>query len=169
MSDSLVNRLGAIEEKLEQISPKPKVKEKPFKLKASIRAKARSAHLKNRVLVFYLGTNRVLTPVIAKIKNNMVQVNEKLYDASTWFYYVYQMGNKNIPCLVVPEWRMTPIGTKDYEEAVKDKNTTDAQTIIIKAIEMKENLMTDKKMGGKMWIWIILGLAVVGYILFGGV
>jgi len=163
------SRLENIEEKLEMILPKPKIKVKPFKLKPMIRARAKKAHLKNRVLVFYLRSNRVVEPVIAKIKNNMVQVGEKLHDASMWYYYIYKIGRVNIPCLVIPEWKLTPIGTRDYELAKATKDTTDAEVNIIRAIEMKENLMLDKpSLGGKAWIWIIIGLAIVGYILFGG-
>ncbi len=144
---------------------KPKKKAREFKLPLRVRMQQKSMVKKSKALILYLRTNRTIDIRIGKIKEGMLMVDDKTFNGSTDFFYLYR---GKIPTIVVPEWSLNPIGTKDYYDAVKNKTVIDPQTIIIRAIEAAEIAAGKKKMGGKALIWIILIGVAVAYIIFGG-
>lgn len=165
---SLNQRLEKMEEVLNLAVAGKKVKqpkEKAFTLPFGMEKRAKTATKSGKVLVLYLKTNRTIVPLFAKVKNNVIIIGEKMYDAGMAYYYMYR---GKIPAIVIKEWDLVPIGTKDYYEAVQNKTIVDPQNIIIRAIEMKENLMNEKKMNWKFIVIILGALAVGYYIFFGG-
>ena len=142
---------------------KKKYKDKPFRLPAKIRARAKRAAQKNKILVFLLKSNRGIVPTIGQMSDGMVYIGDKVHNASLDFIWLYKY---KIPALVIPEWSLVPIGTKDYYEAVDKNKIIDPQTIIIRAIEAKESEMSKKILSGKFLLWIVLVGAAVAYILF---
>ena len=142
---------------------RPLKKKKGFVLPAKVRAKAKKAALKNSVVAFLLRNNRNIDVVMGKMEDGMVQIGEKFHAGSMDYTFLYR---GKIPAMIIPEWSLEPIGTKDYYDAVENNKTIDAQSIILRAIEAKE-LAGKKKIGGKALIWIIIAAAVIGYALFG--
>lgn len=160
----LSEKLDDLTEKMDIIVEKQKLrKKKEFALPFGVRRQLNTLAQKDKVLVMLLKTNRAVQPVTAKINNGIIDVNGKYYDCSHAFIYLWL--NK-YPCIILPEWSLIPIGTKDYFDAMEEGNKADAQTIIIRMIENKEN-MERNKMPSKMVWWLLIGGIIVAYVLFG--
>lgn len=158
-------RLDEVNEKLDLIVPKVKeAKLKPFKFPFGIKSKLKALAKKNSVLVFLLKTNRTIEPLTAKIENDFIVVNDKYHNCSVDFIYMW-LGK--YPAIVLNEWDLNPIGTEDYYKAMESGRNVNAQTVIIRAIEQAA-VEQKQKISGKVWIWIIIGAIIVGYILFAG-
>lgn len=140
-----------------------KGKKKELKLPYKIRASMKKAANKRKIIIFMLGTDREIRPTLGEIKHGIVFVNGQAHNASTDFVYMY----KKTPTLIIPEWSINPIGTKDYYEAVKNKTTIDSQTIILRAMEAAQMQMLKGKMSGKTLLYVLIGAAILGYVLFG--
>ncbi len=147
----------------EELKKKPKLLRLPFKLPKSISKKVGKKNFRNHVLVIYLRRNREADMYFLPASNDMIKVNGMYYDARVDCYYTY--GKQRVPTLVIPEYRLIPIGTEDYHKAVREGNTTDAQDISIKSFEKMEAEGTKTKMNSKTVIFIILGAVVVLYLL----
>lgn len=154
-----------LSEKVDMIVDPKKAKEKRWRPKFSVRKQLKSLATKNKILVNLLGTNRNAKLITAKIQDGFIVIDGKYHACSTDF--VYLMDGK-FPMIVLPEWSLLPIGTKDYYDAL-DKNTAgvEAQKIIIRAMEHAATV-AHKPLGKKAIIWIIVGGVAVIYILFGG-
>lgn len=162
---SVGRRLQDIEEKIDLIADsKQKGKDKKFKLKFGIKKELKNLAKKQKVLVCLLGTNRSAKFITATVKDEMIWINGIMHQCTMDF--VYLMDGK-WPMVVLPEWSLVPIGTKDYYDKY-DANTASAaaERIIIRAIESAE-VMDKKKLSGKTIIWMLIGAAVVMYALFG--
>ena len=163
----LTQRLSEIDEKLDIITQKKKLEKlKPFRLPFRVRSQLKNLAKKNKLLVFMLKQDRTIQPFTAKVQDNILFIGDKMHNCSTDFIYLWQ---GKTPAIVLPEWDLNPIGTKDYYDAVKDGRLIDPQTRIIQAMEYKENLQP-KKMSGNMIIWIIIGIiAFIGIFMMGGI
>lgn len=160
----LSQRVKDIDTKLDMITEKNKLNaKKMFNLPFGVKGQLKSLAIKNRVLVFFLTTNRTIKPLIAEIKNDFIVINGTPHNCSNDFVFLW-MGK--YPAIVLPEWDLNPIGTQNYYEALEEGRTADAAKTIIKMIESGE-IETKPKMSGKMWIFILIGAAIVGYLLFG--
>lgn len=162
---SLTSRMEQIDEKLDILTNKSNFKNKPYKMKWSMRRKLKTLHKKNKVLVNLLRTNRTAKFATAEIRDGVIQINDKFHECTTDF--IYLLDGKH-PMIVLPEWSLRPIGTKDYYDAIKNNEIgVDAQTVIIKMIE-KAQQENKKTFDGKVWIWIGIGVLILAYVLFGG-
>ena len=143
---------------------KSKTKKKDFKLPAGMKGKLKKLAKKNKVQVLYLQHNRNIKPTTAEIKEGMLIVGDKIHDGSTDGIWLW---NGKIPTMIVAEWDLKPV-TPDrlLGKAIDDNSISHPQRIIIRAIELKEALGTGTKMSSKAIIWIMIGVAVVGYVLF---
>ena len=158
-------QLEEVNEKLDMIVPKVKeAKLKLFKMPLWIKGKLKSLAKKNSVLVFLLKTNRTIEPLTAKIENDFIVVNDKYHNCSVDFIYMW-LGK--YPAIVLNEWDLNPIGTKEYYEAMKEGRNVNAEAVIIRAIELA-GIEQKTKISSKTWIWIIIGAIIVGYVLFSG-
>jgi hypothetical protein len=158
-------RIDDINEKLNILTEKAgQTKKKPFKLPAKVRTQLKKAAEQNKVLVIYLGKNRNIKPMIAKLENGFVVVNGVPHNFNLDFTFFWE---GKTPCIVLPEWDLNPIGTKDYYDAVDKKRVPDAQTVIIRAMKMRDVFSDGKQINVKTWIWIVIGAIVLGYVLFG--
>lgn len=162
--------IQSVEQLQEEVKNMKKESEKKklgkFKFPWKIRSQFKRMHKKNRALVLFLKNNRAAEMKICSIYDEVVEVDGEFYDASTHFFYMYQPGN--IPLMVLPEYSLTPIGTKDYHDAVKAGNVSSPQKFMIRIIEMKEAMAAKGKFGGQSVVLMIIGAVVVGYLLFGG-
>jgi len=161
----LKGSIQKLNDNLELLAQKDKKnKDKMFKLRWGIKSQLKNLAKKNKVLVFLLQINRNIKPVIAEIKDGLIIVGDKFHQCSMDFIYLLE---GKTPTIVLLEWRLQPIGTKDYYDAVKNKTAgVEAETIIIRAIESNQN-PPKKQIGGKSLIWIIIIGIAVAYVLFG--
>jgi len=160
----LSEKVDDLTEKMDLIIEKSRLKKgKPFKLPFKVRSQLNTLAQKDKVLILLLKSNRDIEPITAKITNGFIQIGEKFYNCSTAFIYLWL---HKFPCIVLQEWNLEPIGTKDYFDAMKAGKKSDAQTIIIRALENKENL-GKTKISGKMGIIIFIVGAILVYVLFG--
>lgn len=140
-------------------------KTKPFKMRWGIRSKLKKIAKKQMILVHLLRENRSTSFEFAKVEDGMIKINDKWRNCSIDF--VWLLDGK-YPEIILPEWSLQPIGTSDYYEALKNNSAgADAETVIINAMERAEN-ESKSKFSPKILIWVLIGLAVVLFIVFGG-
>lgn len=164
-SVKLSQRVKDIDTKLDMITEKQKLNaHKMFRLPFGVKGSLKTLAIKNKVLVFYLTNNRTIKPLIADIKNDFIVINGTPHNCSNDFVFLW-MGK--YPAIILPEWDLNPIGTKDFYDALEDGRTATAAKTIIKMIESGE-VETKPKLGGKMVIFIIIGAIIVAYLIFGG-
>lgn len=159
-------QLKEIRETLDLIAPKPaEGKIKPVKMPWKMKRQLKKLAKQDKVEVFLLKTNRSAFPIVAKIENEMIKINDKYYRCSEPFVYLW-MGK--YPAIFLPEWSLTPIGTKDYYEAMKEgKFGVSDESVIIQAMKMAQ-LDEKKKFSGMTLLWFIIGIGVLAYVFFGG-
>jgi len=136
---------------------------KEFKIPHNIKSQLKDLAKKNKVMVILLKRNRSCEPFITEIKLGFVMINGVPHNASMDFIFLWK---GKYPTMIVPEWDINPVGTKDYYDAVTDNRVADPIATVIRMIESKEILMKNP-MNMKMLIWIGLGVCIVGYALFG--
>jgi len=158
-------RVKNIEEKLDLMidANKPKKKKSQFKMPYSVKSQLKKLAMLNKVLVVNLGTNRSITPQVATIKDGLIFHNGKYHSCSTDFVYLW---NGKYPCIVLPEWDLNPIGTKDYYKAIDNGRKSDAEGVMIRALEANENAAPNK-IPKKNVIFMIVGGIIVAYAIFG--
>lgn len=175
-------KLEDISEQLDLITQKSMIekryKKKTFKLPSKVKSKLKKLAVKNKAQVILLQENMNIKPTIGEIKNGMLIIGEYIGEAvGVWLW------NGKFPTYIVPEWDLKPlskdsidgmrgISTISKEELMNDtidnNRLSYPEQIIIRAMELKEGMMGQKKLSGKAVIWIMIGLAVIGYVLFGG-
>ena len=136
-------------------------KQKNFKIPNKYIKQVKNKFKQNKVLIAHLRTDRNFDITVGQKINEMIYINGTPHNASMDFCWFH----KGVPLYVIPEWSLNPIGTKEYYDAIKAGAVTPPGTIILRAIEAKENDMIEKpKMSFKTLIWILLGAAVIfGY------
>lgn len=165
-STGLSSQVRNLNEKLELLTgaKESKTKKKNFKLPMGMKGKLKKLAKLNQVQVMYLQHNRNIKPLTAEIIEGMVVVGDKVYDGSTDGIWLW---NGKIPTLLIAEWDLKPISaSRLHGEAVEDGSIAHPQKIIIRAIELKEALQGGKKLSSKAIIWIMIGVVIVGYVLF---
>ncbi len=164
---SLNESINLLTEKFEMYEQKgaSKTKDKKFKLPSKMKKAAKGFVKENKVLILYNQTNTTSVLKIAKINNGFVYINGKIHVATPEF--VLRLEGKT-PFMIINEWDLNPIGTKQYYEALASGRGADPQTTIIRAIEEYKQLeKTSKTMNMKAIIIIGMGILVAGYVLFG--
>lgn len=163
----LNQKLKDIDEKLEMITETKKhgekAKKKSFKLPLGMKGKLKKLAVKNKVQVMLLQHNKNILPTIGEIKEGLIVVGEKYYNGSDDVIWLW---NGKIPTTIIPEWDLQPL-TKSLlvKDAEDNKRIAHPQTIIIRALELKEALKLKKATGSV--IWYILGGLTLAYVLFG--
>jgi len=163
----LKSHLQEVNEKLDLLTKRDKkTEEKEFKLPSKIKRQLKKMALKDKIMVLYLTGNRVMKPIITDIKNGAIILNGKPHQCTPDFIFLWK---GKYPAIVLPEWDMNPIGTKDYYDAVKENRTADPIAVGIRMMEDRENLMK-KKFSMSPMMWILIGLALIAgiYVLVGG-
>jgi len=162
-------KLDSINDKLEQIAgPKEKKQLKKslkmVKLPWGIKSKLKKLATKGKVLVILLKTNKDIQPIVTDIKDGFISIDGIPHNCSMDFVFLWK---GKYPCIVLPEWDLNPIGTKDYYKAVEDKRVATPVAVIMRMIKSGENLI-DNKTKTKPVVWVIVGLVVIAllYTLF---
>lgn len=161
----LHERLDEIEDFMKFGVKGKRKKMKPFRLPFLVRFQQKKIIKKNKILIFFLKTNKQLDIKIAKIENGMLFLNGNYHAIAPDNIYLY----KKFPCIILPEWSLdpfSPFGTKDYHDAVENKRIIHPQNIILRAIEAKEASMSQKKVGGKAVIIMLVVGVIAAYLFF---
>jgi len=161
----LTSQLKEVNERLDLLTKdKTKKKNKEFNVPNKIKRQLKKLALKNKLMVILLTRNRGMIPMITEIKDGFININGTPHQCSPDFIYLWK---GKYPAIVLPEWDLNPIGTKDYYDAVKDKRVADPIAIAIRMMENRESIMKNK-LSPKVWIFI--GLAIIAglYVLLGG-
>lgn len=160
LNDNLKYQKDIKEEKKER-------KARKMLLPWNIRGKAKPTK-KGKVqkfLIVYLRNNRTVTPVIGEMGDEgLLRIGNRYYTGGIPFTFLW---NGKIPCMVVPEWSLEPIGTQEYIQAIDGKKISDPQGTIIRMLEAREN-QEKKPISGNMILIGILVIAGAAYLLFGG-
>jgi len=163
----LKSHLQEVNEKLDILTKRDKkTEQKEFKLPSNIKRQLKKMALKNKIMVLYLTGNRAMKPIITEIKNGAIIIDGKPHQCTPDFIFLWK---GKYPAIVLPEWNMIPIGTKDYYDAVENKTVADPIAVGIRMMEDKDNLMK-KKLSLSPMMWVLIGLALIAgaYVLFGG-
>jgi len=164
----LVSRINDLNEKVDaMIQLSQEDKHRKFALPSKIKRQLKKLAEKNKVLILLLRRNRSIEPIITDVKNGFVVVCGVPRNCSLDFVFLWK--GQNLPCMVVKEWDLEPVGTKDYYDAVKANRVADPMPT---AIRMLEEMAKIEK-GGIQFspkVWVFIGLAVIAFlwILFGG-
>ena len=159
-----VDKLEGIEQVLKETV---KNKKSIFKLPYKIRGKAKTIFKKNKVIVMVLKSNRYIDYHIADVVQGFVKVNDRYYDARADCIYMEQKDR--MPMLIVQEWNLEAIGTKEYNEIKKSGKGTDAQQVIIRFMEQHKYIDNQKKgLSSKALIFVLVGAVIVIYALSKG-
>ncbi|KKN76053.1 hypothetical protein LCGC14_0374430 [marine sediment metagenome] len=162
---SLREEIRELKEVIKEASSKKKKKDKTFNLPSKVKRQLKKSAEKSKVVVFLLKSNRSIQPIMTKMENGWVNINGVPRNCSIDFTFIWR---KKYPAIVLPEWDINPIGTKDYYDAVKDGRAADPIATVIRLIKEGEILGKGLKMGSKAWIFIGLAALAFFYVLFAG-
>jgi len=180
-------RLDEISETLDIITQKEKakkkLKKKNFKLPFKVKSKLKKLAVKNKVQVMLLQRTRNISPIIGEIRDGMLLVGNYVYNGSvdsTWLW------RGKHPTHIVAEWDLKPLTpdgideikqvnstnpispTELYKDTVRNNRSAEAQTIILRAIEAKQNQMLKKPTSVKAIVITIVIVIIIMAVLFGG-
>ena len=162
---SLRTEIRELKEVIKEASSKKKKKDKTFNLPRKVKSQLRKSAEKSKVVVFLLKSNRSIQPIMTKMENGWVNINGVPRNCSTDFTFIWK---KKYPAIVLPEWDINPIGTKDYYDAVKDGRAADPIATVIRLIKEGEILSKGFKIGSTAYIYIGIAALAFFYVLFAG-
>lgn len=162
--ESLTEKIDYVMDNIDIITQKKKEKKnKYFKLPYNVRSKLKTLSEKNKVMVFYLTNVGNMNTVVADItKNGFIFIDGNPHDMSILYRFLYQ---GKYPAVIIMEWSIEPVGTKEYYDAHDNGKSSAAYAKIIQLVESGE-LKQGVKMSGKNMFLVFIGAIIIGYILF---
>lgn len=157
---TLKDDIHKINENFEKLLASGKVK--GFRLPSS--GKLNNAKLKkNYITVISIGNNRELKFSKVPIEDGTV-VMDKIPKLATTDYMLTYKGK---PVVILPEWSVKPFSpSENYSETVKNQMDTAGHALLLSKYESGK-VEEKKKMGGNWWIFpLIIGIIVIGYLVF---
>lgn len=157
---TMIDRIEELKDILIQLS-KPKEskdKKKLLKLPRKVKRQLKKLALKNKVIVFILRENRSAEMIVAEVVNGFVWIEGIAHNCANDFIFLFK---GKYPCIVLPEWDLNPIGTKDYYDSIDSGRQSYPVATIMRLLEDKD-VVKKGKMEAKTWIWI--GIAVIAII-----
>lgn len=142
-------------------------KKKFFKWPMSWKSKAgKSSKKPDTVLVFYLNIKgEMQTPIIVPIySGNMIIVKNKIHEVDPRAMWSLKLGMKTHKVLIIKEIDRRPVSNLDLDEIRKRGDSTDSDEFLIKAALRAQTAVAKKPIS--IWVWIILGIAVIGLLIF---
>ena len=147
--------LKSIDAKLEQTMVKEK-KLKKFRMPGSGKVSQAKAK-KNWISICYIQNNGVVRFMKAKINEGIIEIDGTPHVAMTEYIMTY----KNKPFIIVPEWSATPFSPRqDRFDAEEQKRLSIGWRLMTNYLEQQQ--IKPKGMGGSVWVWIIVILAICG-------
>jgi hypothetical protein len=149
-----------IQEEVKEV-PKPR-KIKKWKMPWKARSGARNKVKKGKILVVKLQRNRTFDFEWAETEFNTHKLSDDIpreySEKDVW------LADGKIPALIQPMWDLKPLNSLAEQQNISDPEVAG---ITIKGIEKAAADEKVKKGGsGLMWLMIIIGVGVVGYLAF---
>jgi len=160
----LLSKIDELTERMDLIVDKAdRKKDKQFRLPSKINRKLGKLAQQNKIMVLVLGTNRNANPIITPLKNGYIWVNGIPRNCSTDFIFLWK---GKYPMIVIPDWDLNPIGTKDHYDAIKEGRPAYPVATIIRMLE-EAKALSKKPFEMKNWIWVGLVAIAILYVLLG--
>lgn len=140
---------------------------KTFKYPMGWKSKANKSSKKpDTVLVFYLNIKgEIQTPMIVPIySGNMVIIRNKIHEVDPRAMWSLKLGMKTHKVMIIREIDRRPVSNLDLDEIRRRGDATDSDEFLIKAALRAQTAVAKKPIS--IWIWIILGIAIVGLLIF---
>jgi hypothetical protein len=146
-----------------------KEKKKQWKYPSKWTSKAKKASkLRDTVLVFYLNIKgEIEQPMLVPIYGgNMVVIRDKVYEVDPRAMWTIRIGiNKIYKVMIIKEIDRRPVSNLDWDDIRRRGDATDGDEFLIKAALKAQVVQATKKAISK-GILIIVGLAVIGFLIF---
>lgn len=122
----------------------------------------------NTVAALYLRENGMAEPMICVSKNGFFNVYGKVYHERR--DCVWTMSKDRIPLILIPEWSLVPVGTKQWQDKSMLEKFAELQDHVLKGIrhaeivklnEGKEGMKINPKVAIILLIVAIIGFAVL--------
>ena len=131
--------------------------------------KSKKLEKSNMVAVLYLRKNGHADSMEVESKNGFFNIDGKTYHENR--DCVYTLGKERYPLAIIPEWNVTPLGRKEWEDKPMQEKFAILQDHVMKGIRHAERVRMGEKDGTKlnMKAIIMIGIAVliVGAVLLG--
>jgi hypothetical protein len=140
---------------------------KKFKYPMKWKSKAnKSSRKPDTVLVFYLNIKgEIQTPMVVPIySGNMVIIRNKIHEVDPRAMWSLKLGMKTHKVLIIKEIDRRPVSNLDLDEIRRRGDATDSDEFLIKAALRAQTAVAKKPI--PIWIWIILGIVVIGLLAF---
>ena len=142
-------------------------KQKGFKWPGAWKSKANQASKKKDfIMIWYLNIKgEIEQPLVVPIySGNMVIIRNKIHEVDPRAMWNWKVGMKSHKVLIIKEIDRRPVSNLDLDEVRKRGDATDSDEFLIKAAIRAQTAATSKPI--PMWIWIVLGIVVVGGLIF---
>lgn len=126
----------------------------------------------NKVAVMYLRRNGNAEAIeLETTKDGFFNVNGKTYHDDR--DCIYTITKERLPLAIIPEWSVTPIGRREWEDKPMQEKFQTLQDHVMKGIRHAERVRMGEKEGGKINLKtaIVLGIilivvvaVIVGYV-----
>jgi hypothetical protein len=163
---TIMQRLEALEQ--EKLDPKLKKKEFKMGFFAKILAKRSMSKKSKRILAFVVRRNMTVYPTYLNTSEGMIELGDARYNYDPALIMLFK---GRVPCVIIFEWHLNPVGMKSdpsiqLVDPTKYKDNVSDEIVMLRAVQQKMN-ETKKKAGGFMWIFIIAGILILAYVIFG--
>lgn len=143
---------------MEQQNKLPEEEKKKLKLKMQKLSKRQEKE--GYVNAIFLKVNGNIDAQKVKIEDEIIKSKEG-YPYAVTVDYIWRYNGQ--PTVIIPEWSFEPLRTSRLIQEMKEKNIRSPYDIkIVERYLERGQIEKKKKMGGMIWIWIIVGLIVVG-------
>jgi hypothetical protein len=142
---------------------------KKFKLRRSIKGNIEKAFKKNCLIVIVLKKGRYIEPKVYQLHNGCIVINKVPHPVDKDVVFLWQIGAKQYPTVVIPEYEILPLGTETwYKNNPTGLDATSAAKIIYGY--SKSNEVKGGTGGGNIGLVIagVVAVAVVIFIISGG-
>lgn len=151
-----------MKDKLEDIEKKDEKKSQSFWSKIFQKEKLKKPE---DVAALYLRENGVAEPMIVHPdeKSGFFHINNRQYHPRRDCKFI--IGKDKTPLVIIPEWKLTPVGTKEYDDLPIEQRLSDLQQHTIEAIRHAEIVKMSGEDGIKPNWKVIIGIVIGGIIL----
>jgi len=121
---------------------------------------------KDFIMIWYLNIKgEIETPLVVPIySGNMVIIRNKIHEVDPRAMWSLKLGMKTHKVLIIKEIDRRPVSNLDLDEIRRRGDATDSDEFLIKAALRAQTAVAKKPI--PIWIWIILGVIVVGLLIF---
>lgn len=112
-----------------------------------------------KVAVIYLRENGNAEPMELESKNGFFHIEGRTYHERR--DCIYTVGKERIPLAIIPEWSMTPLGTKQWDEKLMQEKFSEVQDHLLKGIRHAELVRMGEKDGMNINVKKAIGIGII--------